>query len=128
MAAARGSKKDAPLPRLTFEQIEQADDLERGVVDVPEWNGSVAVRGLRSSEWDAAQELGDEAAMTHHILSCGMEDPEITAEQAAELKKKSAAAVLAVENAILRCSKMDPGSLEAAKRRFFPGAPVKQGP
>ena len=38
---------------LTKEQILQADDLEMEVVEVPEWGGSVLVRGLTGTERDA---------------------------------------------------------------------------
>jgi hypothetical protein len=123
-------KKDAPLPRLTFEQIERADDLERGVVDVPEWGGSVEVRGLTAGEWAKAQEELEGEEADAFLVSCGVVDPPLSQEQAAKLREKSAPAIMAVHGAILRCSKMDLGALEAAERRFFPGAPNngKPGP
>ena len=37
---------------LTKEQIFEADDLEAEVVEVPEWGGSVKVRGLTGRERD----------------------------------------------------------------------------
>ena len=40
---------------LTRDDILQADDLERRLVEVPEWGGSVWVRALRGDEYDEFQ-------------------------------------------------------------------------
>jgi len=41
---------------LTRDEILQADDLEKRLVEVPEWGGSVWVRALRGDEYDEFQE------------------------------------------------------------------------
>jgi len=41
---------------LTPAQIRQADDIEFGTVPVPEWGGSVRVRGLTGTERDKYEE------------------------------------------------------------------------
>lgn len=43
---------------LTGEAILKADDLRRELVKVPEWGGSVWVRGLSGAEWDRYEAEG----------------------------------------------------------------------
>lgn len=109
------SKK--PLARLTLEKIQSAEDIREDVVDVPEWGGSVKVRGVSKAAWDKwlvlPSEDGEDAAF---LLSEALVEPQVTPEQALALRDKSAAALNRIEAAVSRLS-----SAEGAERRFLDG-------
>lgn len=103
------------LPVLTFEQIEATDDLKPETVEVPEWGGSVVVKGASKEVYDAWLTM-ESPADGYYLLSQTVIEPSITEEQAAALKKKSAAAMSRIESAVLRLS-----SAQGAERRFLAG-------
>lgn len=103
------------LPVLTFEQIEQTDDLKPETVEVPEWGGSVVVKGASKEVYDAWLTM-ESPADGYFLLSKTLIEPAITEAQAEVMKKKSAAAMSRVEAAILRLS-----SAQGAERRFLAG-------
>ena len=106
-----------PLPVLTADALLAADDLKTEVVDVPEWGGSVRVRGLKKGEWDKAREIEGEQETNAFLLSCGLVEPELTEDQVKQLTDKSLLAVGRLEAAIIRCSGMDE-PLESAVATF----------
>ena len=110
-----------PLAILTADALLAADDLKTEVVNVPEWGGAVKVRGLKKGEWDKAQAEDDEVKGNSFLLSCGILEPELTPEQVDQLREKSLLAVNKLETAIIRCSGMDLGGLEAAEKSFLAG-------
>jgi hypothetical protein len=115
-AAAEAAKAE-PLPRLTFEAIEQAPDLKEKEVDVPEWGGSVLVRGVSKAIWEKYTEMETPEDICF-LMSEAIVEPAVTAEQAAAMRAKSITAVGRVEGAILEVCGL--GSAVAdAERRFL---------
>ena len=89
---------------LSKEQILQADDLKRQVVEVPEWGGAVLLRELRGRERDAFEEGSMDkqrnVTMTNmraRLVALSAIDEEgerlFTAKEAVELGDKSATAL-----------------------------------
>lgn len=108
--------KKKPLPRLTFEQIEAAEDIKQETVEVPEWGGSVVVRGVPKADYDAFLLL-ESPDDVHFLLSKAFVEPAIDEEQAAKLRQKSASAMERVEATIMRLC-----SARGAEQRFLEGA------
>lgn len=112
MAAA----KKAAASVVSLDQIRAADDThaaEGVLVAVPEWGGSVRVRGLTRGE---ARSLGDgttPADAEVFTLQHGLVEPAVTAEEAAVLlDEKGFAATERVLVAILDLSGLTPGFRE----------------
>jgi hypothetical protein len=89
---------------LSKEQILQADDLKKQVVEVPEWGGAVLLRELRGRERDAFEEGSMDkqrnVTMTNmraRLVALSAIDEEgerlFTAKEAVELGDKSATAL-----------------------------------
>lgn len=101
---------------VSLDQIRAADDthaVDGVLVEVPEWGGSVRVRGLTRVE---AKSLGEDMTpaeaevLTFHI---GLVDPTVTMEEAAVLlNEKGFAATERVLLAILDLSGLTPGFRE----------------
>lgn len=84
--------KAAPdLPVLSFEDIARADDLPTKSVPVPEWGGSVVMRGLSIGQVDDLDALKTQGELAHilGLLAATIVEPEITPEQAGVLRQKS---------------------------------------
>lgn len=102
---------------VSLDQIRAADDTraaEGVLVEVPEWGGSVRVRGLTRGE---ARSLGAEgttpADAEVFTLQHGLVDPTVTVEEAtALLDEKGFAATERVLIAILDLSGLTPGFRE----------------
>jgi hypothetical protein len=68
---------------LDFEQIQAAQDIPENEVDVPEWGGSVVIRGLTRQEVHDMQQAGtvggefDPTVGTIELLSRGVIKPEL---------------------------------------------------
>jgi hypothetical protein len=106
------------MPILSKDEILKAEDLPREVVEVPEWGGSVMVRGLSASERDAFEgsiiELRGKERKLHleniraKLASLTMVDEQgerlFTDAEVAALGKKSAQAVQRVFEAAQRLS------------------------
>lgn len=112
------------MPRLTIEQIAQADDLGEEEIEIPEWGGSVVIRGLGYGEWmdirDASVVAGqqDEKIFARLLLAAALVEPPITAEQADLLLNKSAPSVDRVTSAILSMSKIGDEAIQEAEATF----------
>jgi len=114
---------------LTIEDILLAPDLESKEVAVPEWGGTVKVKGMtkreqqqmRKSTTDPQTGQIDsdmlEAAMLAHCLA----DPVVTVEQAEQLMQKSATAVDRVLTAAMDVAGMSDTAQKAMARTFHAG-------
>ena len=85
---------------LTLDDITAADDRTTRTVDVPEWGGSVVVRGLTLEEARDIQKAAiqggevDETKVMVLTVSAGCVDPVIPREQAMILAQKRAGNVI----------------------------------
>ena len=114
---------------LTIEDILLAPDLESKEVAVPEWGGTVKVKGItkreqqqmRKSTTDPQTGQIDsdrlEAAMLAHCLT----DPVVTIEQAEQPMQKSATAVDRVLTAAMDVAGMSDTAQKAMSRTFHAG-------
>lgn len=115
---------------LNREQILAANDVKTRVVEVPEWGGSVIVRGLTSLERDRAiarmmndknqvdlNRLGEFRVM---IAAMAMIDeqgnPLFTEKDVDLLGKKSWSAIERISDAVLELSGMTQASLEQLEK------------
>lgn len=112
------------MTRLTVEQIIAADDLGEQDINIPEWGGTVRVRGLGYGEWvdirDAATVGGkqDERLFARHLFAAAITDPIVTPEQADLMIGKSAAAVNALVDAIVTLSHVEAGAVTESEATF----------
>lgn len=112
------------MARLSVEQIVAADDLGQEEVEVPEWEGTVLIRGLGYAEWvdlrDASIVGGqqDEKLFSRLLLSTALVEPEVTPEQADLLLAKSTPAVTKIADRILALSKIMPDSMTESEATF----------
>lgn len=73
------------LPKLTLEQINAVVDRPEIELPIPEWNGTVTVRGLsydaiahaRQQSWDARKKETNEDLLNAWCLTLGMVEPTI---------------------------------------------------
>lgn len=110
-------------PRLLTEaDIIAIDDIETEVVEVPEWGGSVKLRGLSLDEVMAARAGGtaDAASMSVKLLAASFSEPELSEAAIASLGKKSAAVVTRLLQVATRLSGMDTEALQRSERTFRP--------
>lgn len=112
------------MTRLTVEEIIAADDLGQEEVEMPEWGGSVMVRGLGYGEWvdlrDAATVGGqqDERLFTRLLLAAALVEPVVSIEQADLLIAKSASAVNRLVDSIVSTSRISDDAIKAAEATF----------
>lgn len=117
----------APLAMLSVEQIMAAPDLRERVVSVPEWGGSVRVRGFTKGRQQALRHQAtvkgviDSDRLELLMFVHGVVEPVFTADHAQALTEKSAGAVEAVLKAILEVSGMTPEARQDAERSFRDG-------
>lgn len=119
MAPKASKNGGKPLPRLTVEQIKDAPDLTEATVDVPEWKGSVVIRGVSKAVWERYTEL-EPPDDIQYLLSQAIIDPVFSTEDVAMLREKSVIAVGRVEQAVLKASGLG-GFVEEAEARFLAG-------
>lgn len=121
-------------PRLLTEaDIIAIDDIETEVVEVPEWGGSVKLRGLSLDEVMAARK-GDAdnlANTSTRLLAAAFAEPKLTEEGVVALRSKSAAVVTRLLQVATRLSGMDDEAVVQAERTFRTepgdGVPVPPG-
>lgn len=121
-------------PRLLTEaDIIAIDDIETEVVEVPEWGGSVKLRGLSLDEAMNARAgaTGDAKAMSLRLLVASFVEPKLSEAAVEALGKKSAAVVNRLLQVTTRLCGMDPEAVQRAERTFRPeptdGVPVPPG-
>lgn len=101
MAQTNPDPKTGPV-YLTLDAIREADDLRHTDVDVPEWGGTIRVRGLRLEEARDIQKAamqGDELDTTKVLLLTvqkGLEAPKVDAADLYLFAQKHAGVVMRV--------------------------------
>lgn len=111
MAAAGAGKPqntDVPTRRLTWEDIQSRAEasIQTAVVQVDEWGGEVAVRGLYLNEardvWSRAVKDGeaDPTVVACYTVAYGMTDPRLPMEEAMQLGQHGAGVVFKLFKAI----------------------------
>ncbi|MFH0980647.1 MAG: hypothetical protein V2A79_03800 [Planctomycetota bacterium] len=112
---------------LTVEQIAAAVDLPEEDVPVPEWGGTIRVRGLTKGE---QQQIRREARIDGEIdtqlvellmVQYGCVEPRLDGGAVELLRSKSAVAVERLIQAIARANVATPEVFEETKRRFRKG-------
>lgn len=112
------------MGRLSVEQIVQADDLGQSEVEMPEWGGSVVIRGLGYGEWVDLREQAtvdgqqDEKIFSRLLFSTALVEPHVTPEQADLLLAKSTPAVNRLVDEILTLSNIGTEAVTAAEATF----------
>jgi hypothetical protein len=112
------------MKRLSLEQIVAADDLGKEEIEMPEWDGTVVVRGLGYGEWvdlrDASTVNGqqDEKIFSRLLFAAAIVEPEITPEQADLLLNKSATAVNRLVEKIVGVSGVGDTAITDAEATF----------
>lgn len=113
---------------LTIDEILQADDLKRDVVDVPEWGGSVEVRELTAAErnrigammidakGNQTMERVDRVQVLAATFGLGLSE-----DKADAIGAKSGEAVQRIADKVMEISGMRPASVEDAED-FLPGS------
>ena len=110
---------------LTRQEILEAMDLEPVEYEVPEWGGSIMLRGLSLAERQQmvpriqgpnGETQSDLAALWSVIL--GVVEPKFTAEDVEALRGKAAGAMDRVASEIIKRSGMQQDQVEAIKKDF----------
>lgn len=116
---------------LTFDAIMAAPDCPEESVTVPQWGGSVIVKGITKAKQKELNKAAtvmkpgpdgkgvaevDTDKLDLLLLAAGLKAPAITFEQAAEFGAKSAGAVDAVLKVILRLSGMTKEAVDEAEK------------
>jgi len=110
---------------LTVEDILSAPDLPEKEVYIPEWGGSVRIRGfskatqqeLRRQATGPGGEL-DTEKMEMLLFLHGVVEPHFTEEHYGALREKSAVAIDSVLQAIIDLAGLSRGAVDNAKRSF----------
>lgn len=112
---------------LSVDEILAAPDLGEAEVEVPEWGGSVRIRGLSKA---AQQHLRKSATVSGQLDPARLEmllfihcvvEPRFTEEQYDALAAKSAGAIDRVIKAIAELAGLDEAAIKAAERSFRSG-------
>lgn len=112
---------------LSVEDIIAAKDLEEKEIEIPEWGGSVIIRGLGYGEFVTIREKAwkdsgeqDERVFGCLLLAASFVDPVLSEDQAAALFDKSSAAVSRISDEIVKLSGIG-GSAFVESEATFPG-------
>lgn len=113
---------------LTLEDIEAVPDIQEDDVEVPEWGGTVRVRGftkelemsIREEAKDADDEI-DREKLEMLFLVYGMIEPQASAASIPMLMSKSSAATNRVLRKIMELSGLDTLTREKKERAFREG-------
>lgn len=112
---------------LTLEHILAASDLEQREVEVPEWGGSVRVKGMSKRDQQALRRAAtvggvmDPDRLELLLLVHGLAEPALTVEQAEQLAGKSAAGFDRVLKEIMALNGMTEQAQTEALRTFRAG-------
>jgi len=104
---------------VTFDEVKTAEDLPTEFVEVPEWGGSVLVRGLNVQ--DGLDLLGRRKGepvedMLDAFIS-GVVEPKFSDEDKAWLRGKSLQVVSRVNSAFLRLSGLGAGAVARERKK-----------
>lgn len=95
---------------LSVDEIVAADDLGEKEIEIPEWGGSIVIRGLGYGEFVAIRSAADsngqqdEKIFGRLLLAASFVKPPLTQEQADVLFNKSMVAVTRISNEIMSLS------------------------
>ena len=115
------------MTRLSLEDIAAAKDLGEKEIEMPEWGGTILVRGLGYGEWVDIREastvggLQDEKLFSRLLLSAAVVEPHITPEQSDILLNKSSSAVDRLVTEIMGASAIGGGAITESEARFPEG-------
>lgn len=118
------------MSRLSFNAIEAADDLPTKEVEIPEWGGSILVRGFSKGAYDDLRaKVGDDAlAMEIETIVACVAEPVLTVEQADKLRYKSVAAYKRLHEAIAEVNRVEPIAATKSVADGEPGDAVLADP
>lgn len=112
---------------LSVDEIIAAKDLAEKEIEVPEWGGSVVIRGLGYGEFVTIREKAwkdsgeqDERVFGCLLLAASFVDPPLTDDQASALFDKSSAAVARISEEIVTLSGIG-GAAFVESEATFPG-------
>jgi hypothetical protein len=111
---------------LSVEDIIAAKDLGEKEIEMPEWGGSVVIRGLGYGEFVTIREKAmiggeqDERIFGRLLLAASFVDPVLSEDQADALFNKSSAAVARISDEIVQLSGIG-GSAFVESEATFPG-------
>jgi len=111
---------------LSVDEIIAVKDLDEKEIDIPEWGGSVIIRGLGYGEFVAIREKAwdgggqDERVFGRLLLAASFVDPVLTEDQASALFDKSSAAVTRISDEIVKLSGIG-GPAFVESEATFPG-------
>lgn len=111
---------------LSVEDIIAAKDLQEKEIEIPEWGGSVVIRGLGYGEFVTIREKAwkdgeqDERVFGCLLLAASFVDPILSEDQASALFDKSSAAVSRISEEIVTLSGIG-GSAFVESEATFPG-------
>lgn len=117
---------------LSRDQILAADDLPAEEVDVPEWGGTVLVRGMTGAERDKFEmrmyldrdKLDESPVRARVVAWCTLDEdgkPLFTQKDVEWLAGKSGAALDRIFSVAQRLSRVDEKAAKAAEENFEPG-------
>ena len=109
---------------LTVEQIMTANDIVERDVDVPQWGGTVRIRGLTKGQHQQLRKRAtsrsqvDTDRLEMLLFSESVVEPRFTLEQAQSLRDKAAAPFERVMKAVLEINGLADGAVEEAEADF----------
>lgn len=113
-----------PTKILTLDDIRSASDLGEKTIDVPEWGGSVRVRGLTMEEARDIQRKAtvdgeiDEARVVMLTVATGLIEPALDESEMYALNQKKAGVVLRLCIAVNSLTGASPAEVAAAEASF----------
>lgn len=113
-----------PMVRLTREDILAAVDLPEEIVDVPEWGGSVLLKGLNVEQalemlekiTDPKTDKVNVEKATLYAFLVGVIEPKFTEADLPVLKQKSMAAVKRITDAFTQLSGLNTTAVQEARK------------
>lgn len=108
---------------LTFDEIDEADDLPTKLVAIPEWGGAVRIQAMSLNKYLEVQrkvtELGDYGQLPLMMIQACLIEPVVNDEQIQALADKSIPATSRILNEIGELSPGVRSEVAAAARRTF---------
>jgi uncharacterized protein (DUF39 family) len=109
---------------LSVEQILTANDIIERTVHVPQWGGSVRIRGLTKGQHQALRKRATVRSQVETdrlemlLFAESLIEPRFTLEQVEQLKNKAAAPFETVLKAVLEVNGLADGAVEQAEAEF----------
>ena len=112
---------------LTVDQIISAPDVKTEELLIPEWGGSITVKGLTRAEVGDAREAAkiadevDDQRLEMFIFLAGVQEPKFTPDHYELLRNKLSGPVTRVGKKILELSGLDEKTVKDAENTFRKG-------